>query len=189
MTEAANYLIDLFFTLASYIFMARFLLQALQANFYNPVSQGLVKMTDPVLKPARYVLPSIRNIDTASFAFAWLAVGLKLFFLVTMPLGIAALIGYSAMQTLLLMIGVLQFCIFAVFIISLLSLLGFVSHNNPHPIIMLLYELTEPLMAPIRKLLPPMGGLDFSLMIVWIGLHVLSLLLQDGFSWLIGALG
>ena len=63
MNAAVQYLIDVVFTLASIIFIARFLLQACRANFYNPVSQGIVKITDPVLEPFRKIIPPLGMFD------------------------------------------------------------------------------------------------------------------------------
>ena len=181
MNAAVQYLIDVVFTLASIIFIARFLLQACRANFYNPVSQGIVKITDPVLKPARMVLPSIRNIDLASFAFAWLAIGLLMAIQYpATPIGL--MIGYSAVQTLILILKFLYWSIFAVIILS------FLSPGNPHPLIALLHEITEPVLAPARRIIPSFGGLDFSPMLVLLVLYMLELILVDLFQRLAGAL-
>ncbi len=188
MGNAGTYLVDVFFTLATFVFIARFLLQACQVNFYNPVSQGLVKLTDPVLKPARMVLPTIKNIDLASFVFAWAAIFIKSYIFYSSSMGIGLLVGFSALETLQLLITFLRFAIIGMIIISFLVVLGFVNYSNPHPIIVLLHEVTEPLLAPVRKFLPAMGGFDFSPLIVLVGLQVVSLLLSDLFQRLMSAL-
>ncbi len=180
MSSAANYLIDLVFNLASFIFIARFLLQACRANFYNPVSQGLVQITDPVLKPLRIVLPAYKNLDFASFVMAWVATLIWLF-VTTNNVAIPLLIGESALRTVLLIITFLTWSIFGVIILS------FLSPGNPHPVVTLLQEITEPILAPARKLLPAFGGLDFSPMIVLIGLHLLSRILPDLYTSLVRA--
>ena len=186
MSSAAKYLIELVFDLATLLFLARFVIQACRVNFYNPVSQGIVKISDPVLKPLRFVLPSYRNLDFASFFAAALVIFIKLYVLFSST-SLGLLIGYSALQALLLLLTFFKYAVFGVVLLSFLVLLGFVNYNNPHPLIVLLHEITEPLMAPIRRLMPDMGGIDFSPMLLLVGLHVAGLVLQDLFGRVVGA--
>ena len=73
MTDVLFYITTFLLQTVTVLFIARFLLQACRADFYNPISQGIVKVTDPVLKPMRMVLPGYRNLDFASFLAAVLA--------------------------------------------------------------------------------------------------------------------
>ena len=187
MSSAGSYLIELVFDLATFLFLARFVIQVCRVNFYNPVSQGLVKITDPVLRPVRFVLPSYRNLDFASFFVAVVIIFIKLYISVS-PIGIGVLIGYSLVHTLMLLLKFFTYAVFAVVILSFLVVLGFVNYNNPHPLILLLHEITEPLMAPVRRIMPDLGGIDLSPMVVLVGLHVAGLLLQDLFNSLVGLL-
>ena len=73
MNDALNYVISFVLQIVSFLFVARFLLQACRVDFYNPVSQGIVKITDPILRPLRVVLPGFRNLDFAAFLAAVLS--------------------------------------------------------------------------------------------------------------------
>ena len=184
MSESVQYLVDLIFSLASFLFIARFLLQACRADFYNPLSQGIVKASDPVLKPMRMVVPGFRNLDFASFIAAWLAKLISVVLLANimgsgLP-SVGMLIGSTLIITLLFMLTILKWSIIIVIIIS------FISPGSYHPAVALLSQITEPILAPARKLLPPMGGLDFSPIIALAALHVLGLLLPDLYSRFVG---
>ena len=73
MNNALIFIIDTIFDIVCFLFLARLILQICRADFYNPISQGIVKATDPVLKPLRALIPGYRNLDVASLLVAWLA--------------------------------------------------------------------------------------------------------------------
>ena len=72
MTDPLTFIVTLVLRAAALIFLFRFMLQAVRASFYNPFSEGIVRITDPVLNPVRQVLKPYRNLDFASFALAWI---------------------------------------------------------------------------------------------------------------------
>jgi len=152
------------FHAATVLFVARFLLQACRADFYNPISQGIVKATDPVLKPIRRVLPGYRNLDFASFLVAALAQMILLYIL-------AAILGRTPGSILLVIvygfIRVIDFLLkgymYGIFIVIIAS---FIAPGSHHPALALLHQLIDPVLTPARKLLPSLGGLDFSPMLV-----------------------
>ena len=159
------------------LFIARFLLQACRADFYNPISQGIVKATDPVLKPMRLVLPGYRNLDIAAFLAAVLAQILLVF-------SVAAIAGQfpgTVVQVIVNgFITALSFIVKAFWWGILITIIAsFVAPGSHHPALALLQQLTEPLLAPARKLVPPMGGLDFSPILVFLLIGVLERILPQ----------
>lgn len=157
---------------ASFIFLARFLLQACRVDFYNPISQGLVKITDPVLKPMRMVLPGYRNLDFAAFLTAVLVQVLLIVSIGQLSNvyvgGVAGIIGQSVVRTILQALWVLRWSIFIVIIAS------WIAPGTYHPALALLHQLCEPILAPARRLIPPLGGLDLSPMVVILVLLLLE---------------
>lgn len=156
--------------------LLRFLLQLVRADFYNPVSQFVVKLTNPLVLPLRRILPGYAGIDFASLLLALLLqmAGIAFVFLLSQgaipPL--AALIMGSVLGLLALLV---QFYFFALLAMIILS---WVAQGSRHPAIHLLHQVTEPVMAPFRKLLPPMGGMDFSPIIVFILINVIQIVIQ-----------
>lgn len=165
--------------IAGFLFMARFLLQACRADFYNPISQGIIKVTDPVLKPLRVVVPVFRNLDLAAFVAAWITASLMLYalgaFTGSVP-GVAYVIAGGLLHILLRFLSIFFWCILIVIIAS------YFVPANPPPVLGLLRQITEPILAPARRLLPAMGGLDFSPILVILALEVVRGILPDLFS-------
>jgi YggT family protein len=159
------------------LFIARFLLQACKVDFYNPISQGIIKATDPVLKPLRLVLPGYRNLDLSSFLAATLAQ-------VVLVFTVAAIAGQYAGTVIQVVVnGLLTVVLFIVkafwwgILITILA--SFVAPGSRHPALSLLQQITEPLLAPARKLIPPMGGLDFSPILVFLLIGVVERVLPQ----------
>jgi len=184
MANALRYLIEVVVSLATFIFIARFLIQACRVDFYNPISQGFVKLTDPILKPVRLVLPSYRNLDIAAFLAAVLVQFLGFLLISGQGLaGFGLLFGFASLQIVLLVLKILRWGIIIMAIVS------FISPGNPHPAIRLLEQLVEPVLAPARRLLPPMGGLDLSPIIVIVIIAMLEMILPDLYGRFVGLFG
>lgn len=168
------FLVQVIFGLYALVVMLRFLLQAVRADFYNPLSQFIVKATSPLLNPLRRVVPPIRNKDTASLVLAWLvlAVEMLLVFLIAGQ-------GFQPLAALLLAIPELVELTINIFLYGILIvvIISWINPGGYNPAIGLLQSLTEPLLRPARSLIPPMGGLDLSPMVVMIGLVLLKMLL------------
>ncbi len=179
MNDALYYVMDMLLSLAALLFLMRFLLQAVRADFYNPISQAIVKITDPVLKPMRLLIPSYQNLDFAAFIAALITKCVFLYGAAAISgaaIGnVAQLVGVGLLQTLLLLIRVFWWSILIGIIAS------FVAPQNHHPLLLLIHQLTEPLLGPARKLLPAMGGLDFSPIIVFLILGVIERILPGVF--------
>ena len=177
------YIANFIFSFLSFLFVIRFLLQACRVSFYNPIAQGFVKATDPVLKPLRVVIPGFANIDLASL-FAAVSMEFLLRLIISAAAGvdlgsILDMLVYGLLEVLLLIILMIWGAIFIVIIAS------FIAPGSGHPLLRLLREVTEPILSPARNLLPPMGGLDFSPILVFLLLGVLQTILgqmQAGFA-------
>jgi len=154
--------------------LLRLLLQWVRADYYNPLSQFLIKITDPVLVPARRLVPSIGKLDTAAVLVMLL---LELLQLIIISLLSKTDFGFQflllfAVRKLLIALLLTYF----VLIIAMVLVSWFASRSR-HPLIPLIYQLTEPVLRPIQRFLPPLGGIDLSPLIALIALRALLLLL------------
>ncbi len=150
--------------------LLRFLLQVARADFYNPVSQAVVRVTDPMVRIFRNFIPGYRNFDFATLVLAFVVEGvaicvLLMIYNVSIP-GAAFVITWSVLGVVYFIINIYWYAIIASIIMSFVMM--FSGNVNPHPLLMLVWQLTDPVMAPFRKVLPPMGGLDFSPIFVFI---------------------
>lgn len=179
------FLVQVAFGFYALVAMLRFLLQMVRADFYNPLSQFIVKVTSPVLNPLRRVVPPIGNKDTASLVLAWLvlAVELLLVFLIAGQ-------GLQPLAALLLAIPELVELTINIFLYSTLIMvvISWINPGGYNPAIGVLHSLTEPLLGPARRLIPPIGGLDLSPMVVMIGLVLLKMLLIPPLKGLVATL-
>lgn len=173
--NAGSFLIETLFELYILAVMLRFLLQVVRADFYNPFSQFLVKVTAPPLKPIRKIIPGVGGIDWASIVLMFLLKIAELVLLGLLPKAaippMPGLLVIAAAGLLSLLTYVFLFSIFIQVIISWINPGGY------NPVIGLLHQLTEPLMRPARRLIPPISGLDLSPMAVIIVLYLILMLI------------
>ncbi len=159
MVNPAIFLIDTLFSLYILTIVLRFLLQWTHADFYNPISQFLVKVTHPPLKLLRRFVPSVGKIDTSSIVLA-LTVQMLADFSILLLKGVmvspTALIILSFSQLISLLINVFVFAVFG------RAILSWFDPSNTSPASSILYSLTEPLLTICRKVIPDLGGIDLS---------------------------
>ncbi|MEJ1296621.1 MAG: YggT family protein [Candidatus Sedimenticola sp. (ex Thyasira tokunagai)] len=173
-TAPLIFLIEVMFGAYTLVVLLRFVLQRVRADFYNPISQFVVKVTSPILVPMRRVIPSIGGVDTASLILMWLLKTVELVLILLLKgygLQIAAALIHSIPALVELSINLFLFAIFIQVILS------WVSPGGYNPAIGLIYSITDPLLRPARRIIPPIGGLDLSPMVVMIGLVLLKMLL------------
>jgi len=173
-TGALIYLVGTLTDLYVAAILLRLLLQWVRADFYNPLSQFLVKVTNPVLIPARRIVPSIGKLDTASVVVMLL---LELMQLVIINLISQADYGFQFL--LLFAIKKLLVTLLITYFVLIIArvLVSWVANQSRHPLIPLIYQLTEPVLRPFNRLIPPIGGIDLSPLFVLIALRFLLLLL------------
>lgn len=180
MTDAFVFLIDTLFNLYLMVVLLRLWLQSARADFYNPLSQFVVKATNPPLIPLRRFIPSIGALDTASLVLALLVAVAKLLTLQLLAGSIS--IQLTLVGALMLLIAEAFNLIFWVVIIR--AIMSWFSQGR-NPMEHLLSQLTEPLLSPIRKIIPPIGGLDLSVLVLLVGMQFLQILLKGVLSGLL----
>lgn len=177
------FLIQVLFGLYILVVMLRFLLQLTRADFYNPVSQIIVKATSPLLNPLRRVVPGFAGIDLAAIVLMWLVQSLELALIVMisgMGSNLAATLAWAIPELVNLALNVFLFAILIQVILS------WVSPGTYNPALSLIHSLTEPVLRPARRLIPPISGLDLSPMVVMVGLTLLKMLLLPPLQMLTG---
>ncbi|MCB1665093.1 MAG: YggT family protein [Pseudomonadales bacterium] len=157
--------------------LLRFMLQLARADFYNPFTQAIVRITDPGVRLFRRFIPGYRGMDFASLVLALLAqcvcTALLIFFSGFAIPGIGLVVSWSS-------VGLLSFILNIYFWAMIISIVAsFIAPFSGHPALVLVRQLTEPIMAPFRRLLPAMGGLDFSPIFVFLSLQILRIVLID----------
>ncbi|QBF81899.1 YggT family protein [Shewanella maritima] len=173
--DAMTFLVDTVFDLYLMVVILRFWLQLVRADFYNPFSQFVVKATQPIIAPMRRVLPSIGSVDTSSIVLAILVVMAKLLVLTLMAgaqFDALTFILYSVVAV-LKKTGVLLF-----WMLLIRAILSWFNQGY-NPVVMIMGQLTEPLIAPIRRIIPPIGGLDLSVLVLFIAMNFLNILFSQ----------
>ena len=170
---ALVFVINTLLGLYSAAVLLRFLMQQVRADFYNPLAQAVVKLTNPLLLPLRRVVPAWGKLDMAALVLV-LAVQFLNVLLVMWVADMPYTWGYLAWWTVLKVIFILvNLYFFSILLEALMSWLG----HGRSPIDGLLRPLNAPLLRPARRLLPPTSGLDFSPLLVMLLLQVINLLL------------
>lgn len=172
--NAVSYLIGTLIDLYIAAVLLRLLLQWVRADFYNPLCQFLVKVTNPALVPLRRVIPSIKRLDTASVVLMLALEILGVWIISRLgstPLNGQQIVAFSAIK---LMMTLLMTYFFLIIASVILSWLG---RGMQHPVIPLVYQLTEPVLRPFRRIIPPIAGIDLSPLFALIAIRFLILLL------------
>jgi YggT family protein len=171
--NALYFLVDTLLSLALFVALLRVLMQWSRADFRNPVAQAVVKLTNPLIMPLRRLLPPINKIDTASVVTV-VIVALAQVALMSMVRGYGIpppllLLRAAALE---IITSVLWLYFYAIVLYALMSLIAQGSYSPMQP---LLASLCEPVLAPIRRIIPPIAGLDLSPL--WAGLLIQALLI------------
>ena len=177
-TEISLYLIRNLGAFLLLLVVVRGVLHATRVNFFNPLSQLVVRLTNPLLSPLRSLLPATGRVDWATWL---LAIVLQIAILVAIALVAGERWTLPDPVTLLLwgVIGVLGLLInFYFFTLIAMIVVSWIAPGSRHPAIELIWQISEPVMAPFRALLPNMGGIDFSPILVVVTLNVLQIALR-----------
>jgi YggT family protein len=171
LAQIAIYIINTLGTLYISLVLVRFLAQLVRADYYNPISKALVKYTNPLLVPLRKIIPGLMGIDLAAIV-------------------LAILLQAALLQSVLLIAGLGLFNPFTLLIWALVALLkllagiyfwgvivmmiaSWVAQGSRNPALGLLQQILEPVMAPFRKILPPLGMLDLSPILFFMVLNII----------------
>lgn len=173
LNRALVFFIQTVFDFFIYVFVLRLLFQVARCDYYNPVIQIIVKITDPIVKPLRRIVPSLGAIDTSTLLIALIlscAENIVFVWLAGMPFNVLGIFIWSLGSVLGAIINVY---FFSIIVQALMS--WFVS--QPTPIFSLLQTLNEPVLGRIRRALPGVNGLDISPLVALIGLQLINIIL------------
>lgn len=159
MTQALYFIIKTLAQLYLLLLLLRFWLPWLRADFRNPVAQGILRFTSPLILPLRRILPSISRLDTATVLVAFVIQFLTLLVLLALTNRVIEPLPVAVTAVFELVILSLNLFFFAILIRIILS---WIAPHNYNPITALLTTLSEPILAPFRRLIPAIGGLDIS---------------------------
>ena len=185
--DAIQFLIETIVFLYVLVVVLRFLMQAVRADYYNPLAQAVVKLTNPPLIPLRRVVPGVAGHDMAALVLAILLLYIKLLLFKFIGLNLVGIGGAGALLQSISIFGLFLLAIFdlvALFInvftfaIFVQVIISWISPGTYNPAAALLQAITQPVMKPIRRLVPPISGLDLSPMVALIGLQLIKMLLM-----------
>ena len=172
--NAFSFLIETLIHLYLVVILLRILLEAVGADFYNPIVQVLVRLTDPLLKPLGKVIPNMGRVNLAAIFLLYIIQLIGLIILVVLS-------GQSIDPLFLSVLAVMRLVrmvlVFYMNMILIGVILSWVGHGIRHPLIPLVFQLTDPVLAPIRRILPDLGGIDLSPLVAIIGIQFLIILL------------
>ena len=176
-TEISIYLIQAVANFYLLFVLLRFLLQICKANFYNPISQFVVKVTAAPIAALQKVFPPFNNFNSACVALAVivqvLAIEASAFIYNGSLVPIPSLLSWSLLGIATLLLNIYFYGLLIIIVLS------WVAPQSRHPAIALLSQLMEPIMTPFRKLIPPLGGLDLSPILMFMLLNVLRILVRN----------
>ena len=179
--EALIYIIQTLGSLYLLIVLLRFILQLVRADFYNPLSQFIVKATQPLVTPLRRIIPGFAGLDLASLVLAILVQ--LLLMIVTLTLMSYNVGGFILQLLVWSMIGVTSLFLKVFFFALIISvILSWVAPGSYNPGAQLVSQICEPLLAPFRKLLPNLGGLDISPIFAFITINLIDRFVIGGLA-------
>lgn len=162
------------------VVLLRFILQLVRADFYNPLSQFIVKATHPLLRPLRRIIPSIGGLDLSSLVLALLVQMLVMALLLLLAYGgignPLSLIVWALVGILALFLNIFFFALLASVILS------WVAPHSYNPGALLVHQLCEPILGPIRRIMPNLGGLDLSPIFAFLAIQLVEMLVVNNLA-------
>ena len=186
--NAIGFILGILFNLYATVVAVRFVMQVVRADYYNPLAQAVVKLTDPLLVPLRRLIPSIKRYDTASLVLVFAVLLVKILVFKYLNLGRVPVIGASALVEQLPMIKIVLLAVidvihkfFNVFIFALIiqAILSWIPNGSSNPVHGMVASIGEPVLRPLRKRIPPLGGLDLTVFFTIIGLFAIQMFTVD----------
>ncbi|XYQ84674.1 YggT family protein [Pseudomonas syringae] len=180
LNTAAIYVLQTLGSLYLMLILLRFVLQLVRANFYNPLSQFIVKATQPLLKPLRRIIPSISGLDMSSLVLAIIVQ------MILMALTLLLIIGTTGDPLLLLLWSIISvtalFLKIFFFALIISVILSWVAPGSNNPGAELVNQICEPALAPFRRIVPNLGGLDISPILAFLVLKLLDMLVINNLA-------
>jgi YggT family protein len=177
-TEISLYLIRNLGAFLLLLVVVRGVLHASRVNFYNPLSQLVVRLTNPLLSPLRNLLPATGRVDWATWILA-IVIQIAILVAIALVAGERWALPDPLVMLLWGVIGVFGLLVnFYFFILIAMIVVSWIAPGSRHPAIEVIWQISEPVMAPFRSLLPNMGGIDFSPILVFVTLNVLQIALR-----------
>ncbi len=174
---ALDFLIRTAFDLLSLVFILRFLLYAVRAEFHNPLSQFVYRVTNPVIAPMRRIIPNLGGVEVATVLAVVLIQTLSLVVVYTLLRGVGLPIGPLLLSAILGAVLATLRCLVLILIVN--ALLSWAPGMAGHPAARLLGQIAEPVLRPIRSVLPLVAGIDLSPLVAIIVLQAISIQLQQ----------
>ena len=176
MISALVFVVQAFAQLFLLLLLLRFWLPWFGANFSNPIAQGILRLTSPLIVPVRRVIPPLGRLDTATVVIAfgvqyltiWVILALRQFATGIATIALTAIID----------LGMLSLRLF-VFAIIIRIVLSWIAPHTYNPITSLVASISDPLLRPARRFIPPLGGIDISPVFVLIFIGAVSIMLGE----------
>ena len=172
--SALEFLINTIFDLYLFVLVVRMILVWVGANYFDPITQFIVKITDVIVRPTRRLLPTVRGIEIASIVIALLLNIIKFTLISLLSFGMPNLIGIIILSCGDLLQVVLQVFFYAILIQAILSWV-----QPQSPVNRLLYQITGPIMRPLHRIIPLVGGVDITPIPALIILQLLMMLITS----------
>jgi YggT family protein len=176
MSAAFTFIVETLLSLALFVVLARLLLQWTRADFRNPICQAIVRITNPLILPLRRVLPPIGKLDTASVIAVLLVATVDVACIFALHgIGIPGPLTWLKVVLTEIAHTLLWTYLYAIFLYAILSL---IAPGGYSPLQSVLTTLCEPVLRPVRRLIPAVAGLDLSPMWAIIVIYAILILIR-----------
>lgn len=181
--SALVFLVDTLLSLYTLVVLVRVLLQLVHANFYNPVAQFVWQATRVPVRWIAMLVPRRANIDIPALVLALILCFVNIEAILALSglmqgvsVDLAQLRPAPALAWAVFKAVVLV-CNLYTFTVLIQAVVSWLAPQQYSPATALLHTLNEPLLGPVRRHLPALGGIDLSPLVAIIGLQVVSMLL------------
>ena len=174
-TQATIFLVELFFDIFIIALLLRYLLTKSHADSFNPLSELIIKVTNPLLKPLRRKIPGYLGVDWSSIISLLLVQALEVTLVELIMSG--EMLAFSGLIILTVAHLLKTILYIYLFIIIVQVIISWINPDAYNPITMIMYQLSEPILRPARRVIPSTGGFDFSPLIVLVIINLLMILL------------
>ena len=174
-TQATIFLVELFFDIFIIALLLRYLLTKVHADSFNPLSGLIIKVTNPLLKPLRRKIPGYLGVDWSSVVALLLIQALEVTLVELIMSG--EMLAFSGLIILTVAHLLKTILYIYLFIIIVQVIISWINPDAYNPITMIMYQLSEPILKPVRRIIPSAGGFNFSPLIILVIINLLMILL------------